>query len=290
MCAISPVFAILSASQFERYEKKPNPWAYLSSNPPKGHEIKSRWAELLPELEREQNRLLKDFEEWHSDFCGLFQNVTKDEDRQLQKLYLDMDSWIKYRQVSGLPKSVDEAIKSFTAICDQFSNFLDKIEPANKFRSILVVDTSAIINCPDISQISTSLNLSGAIFVIPSTTISELDNLKTMKRDDEFRQRLKAAIHYLEETMANGDDPEGVQLADGSILKMLAVEPDFSKLPEWLDPEINDDRILAAAIELQIGNPVSFIAILTNDINMKNKANLAGIPVKKVPDLFEAAA
>ncbi len=92
----SRFIAILRASQLERYLKEPNPFAYLGTNPPKGPEIKYRCAKLPPELEREQNQVLKDFEEWYIDFCRLFQNATKDEEKQIKKLYLDMDSWIKY--------------------------------------------------------------------------------------------------------------------------------------------------------------------------------------------------
>ena len=281
--------AILQASQLEGYLKKPNPFAYFGTNPPKGTEIKYRWAKLPAELEREQNQVLKDFEEWHSDFCRLFQNATKDEEMQLKKLYLDMDSWIKYRIVSGIPRSADEAVALFGGTCDQFSKFLDNIEPTGNSDTILVVDTSAIIDCPDISRMISTLDTIGATLIIPSTTISELDSLKTGKRDESFRKRLTAAIRTLNEMITKGNVLDGIPLPNGSILKMLAAEPDFSNLPKWLDPSINDDRILAAAIELQRKHPLSSVAVLANDINMQNKARLAGIPTMRVPHLFDDA-
>ncbi|HJZ04409.1 MAG TPA: PIN domain-containing protein [Patescibacteria group bacterium] len=281
--------AILRASKLEGYLNKPNPLAYFSTNPPKGPEIKYRWAKLPPEIEREQNRVLKDFEEWHSEFCRLFQNATKDEEMQLKELYLNMDLWIRYRMVSGMPRSTDEAVALFGETCDQFSKLLDNIEPTGNSDTILVVDTSAIIDCPDISRMTITLNTVGATLIIPSTTISELDHLKSGKRDENFRKRLTAAIRTLNETIAKGNVLEGIPLPNGSILKMLAAEPDFSNLPKWLDPSINDDRILAAAIEMQRKHPHSSVAVLANDINMQNKAKLAGIPTKRVPDLFDDA-
>lgn len=67
---------ILQSSRLERYVRQSNPWASLGSNPPKPPETKLRWVQLPPDLEREQNQILKDFEEWHIDFIQLFSNVT----------------------------------------------------------------------------------------------------------------------------------------------------------------------------------------------------------------------
>ncbi|MFH1908824.1 MAG: PIN domain-containing protein [Chloroflexota bacterium] len=233
---------------------------------------------------------MRDFEEWYTDFVGLFPNPTRDEDVQLKRLYFEMDSWIKYRKDKEIPDSVNTATALFGATCEKFIDMLNQLTPSGGASSILVIDTSAIIDCPDVSQMSILLNMSGATFIFPSTTISELDDLKKGRRDENFRRRLTAAISNLNEIMTKGNVLEGIALPNNIIVKMLAVEPDFSRLPKWLDPQINDDRILASAIELQRSNPNSSIAILANDINMQNKATLAGMPVMKVPDSFETAA
>lgn len=291
LCQIQERFdAILQSSRLERYARQPNPFAYLGSNPPKGPRIELRWVKLSPKLEREQNQTLRDFEEWYTDFVGLFPNPTRDEDVQLKRLYFEMDSWIKYRKDKEIPDSVNTATALFGATCEKFIDMLNQLTPSGGASSILVIDTSAIIDCPDVSQMSILLNMSGATFIFPSTTISELDDLKKGRRDENFRRRLTAAISNLNEIMTKGNVLEGIALPNNIIVKMLAVEPDFSRLPKWLDPQINDDRILASAIELQRSNPNSSIAILANDINMQNKATLAGMPVMKVPDSFETAA
>jgi hypothetical protein len=285
---------ILQSSQLERYVRQSNPFASISalgSNHPKSPEIKLRWIQLPPELEREQNQILKDFEEWHADFIRLFSNATRDEANQLKQLYLEMDTWIKYRSgFKGVPDSPKNAIALFEATCAKFISFLDQFPSASDTSVIFVIDTSAIIDCPDVSQISRLINAVKATFIFPSTTISELDDLKTGKRDENFRRRLKTAINHLSEMMTMGNIREGIELSNGIIVKMLATEPNFSNLPKWLDPSINDDRIVASAIELQRSNPKSSIAILANDLNMQNKGGLAGIPVMKVPVQLEDAA
>ncbi len=282
--------SILRSSRLERYTPQSNPWASVFSDTPRASQIELRWSKLPPGLEREQNQILRDFEGWHSDFIELFSNATRDEDSQLKMLYLEMDSWLKYRLYREVPDSINTAIALFEATCDKFISFLDQLTPSSEANRIFVIDTSAIIDCPNVSQISASLNISGAIFIFPSTTISELDDLKTGKRNDSFRRRLTTAINHLSEITTMGDVLSGVVLGNGILVKMLATEPDFSKLPTWLDRSINDDRIVASAIELQRINPKSTITILANDINMQNKASLAGLPVMKVPAQDEDTA
>jgi len=278
---------VLQSSNIESYEKKINPYMSVGSDPPKGPEIRFRWAQLKPESEREQNRIIRDFDNWHSDFCNLFQDITREEDMELKRLYLEIDSWVKYRKSSGQPRSVNEAINGFNEICDRFNDLLEGVKPSSESETIFIVDTSAILDCPDIKKLSTYLNLSRTTIVVPPTTIKELDELKTGRRDKKFRSRLTAAIRNLNELRSMGNVLEGIQITNDSIIKMLAIEPDFTNLPNWLDPDTNDDRIIAAAIELQRDNPSSYVTVLANDINMNNKALLAGIPVMDIPDLFD---
>jgi hypothetical protein len=229
---------ILQSSKLEQYvhPSLSSPWASLGSNRPQKPNIGLRWASLSPELEREQNQILKDFEEWHIDFIGLFSNATRDEDKQLKMLYLEMDSWLKNRKWRELPNSINNAIALFEATCDKFIGFLDQVTPSTEAHLVFIIDTSAILDCPDILQMSRFINVTTATFVFPSTTISELDDLKTGKRDENFRRRLTAAINHLSETMDKGDVLEGIGLSGGVLVKMLAAEPDFSNLPKWLDP------------------------------------------------------
>ena len=73
-------------------------------------------------MEREQNQILKDFQGWNSDFMGLFLNATQDENSDLQVLYFEMDSWIRYRQYRGVPDSSNTAIALFNKTCEKFIN------------------------------------------------------------------------------------------------------------------------------------------------------------------------
>ena len=45
----------------------------------------------------------------------------------------------------------------------------------------------------------------------------------------------------------------------------------------WLDPEIDDDRIIASILEIQAKYPGGNVALVTGDINLMNKADTARI-------------
>ena len=45
----------------------------------------------------------------------------------------------------------------------------------------------------------------------------------------------------------------------------------------WLDPTIDDDRIIASVLEVQAANPSDQVVLVTGDINLLNKAEAACI-------------
>ena len=274
---------VLRASQLDGYVPQSNPLSSVFGDQPPRRQIKYRWLKAPVEVEREQNQIHRDFEVWHSDFIALFPNATQDESNRLKALYLEMDSWLKNRHSGAVPNSTLNAEKAFRETCLKLVAFLGQAQSMSKNAPVYIIDTSALIDYPDIESMAVELDIHNADFVIPTTTISELDNLKTGKRNEEFRSKLTAAIKYINDLTSRGDVLEGISGAHGLKIKMLAKEPDFSQLPNWLDPSNKDDRIVASAIELQRLSPASTITIVANDINMQNKAKLASINVLHSP-------
>ena len=66
---------------------------------------------------------------------------------------------------------------------------------------------------------------------------------------------------------------------------MIATEPNFNKTLGWIDSENNDDRIIANALELQINNPSDNLILVTTDINLQNKAQMANLTVYDIDEL-----
>lgn len=77
---------------------------------------------------------------------------------------------------------------------------------------------------------------------------------------------------------------KGVTLQKGkSDLVAIPSEPVFTNAPKWLDPSENDDRILCTVINLIRQHPKCVVALVTNDTNMRNKADMARIDCLETP-------
>jgi predicted ribonuclease YlaK len=61
-------------------------------------------------------------------------------------------------------------------------------------------------------------------------------------------------------------------------------EVDARSVLQWLDPDVPDDRIIAAALRLQSNHPAGLVILLvTTDINLQNKADAVGLPYAEPP-------
>jgi predicted ribonuclease YlaK len=64
----------------------------------------------------------------------------------------------------------------------------------------------------------------------------------------------------------------------------LAVEPDADHVLPWLDLSNEDDRILAAFVDVMRQHPRSPVVLVTRDINLQNKAEYAALAFVEPPD------
>ena len=123
--------------------------------------------------------------------------------------------------------------------------------------------------------------------ILTPTVLSEHDKLKIAHRLESVREKAEGLIRQIKGYRGRGKLNNGVPLVNGvSTLKSIAVEPNFNKTLSWLDPSNDDDRILASFIEVMKIYPNSPVIIVTNDINMQNKAEFAGIPFVEPPELI----
>lgn len=59
----------------------------------------------------------------------------------------------------------------------------------------------------------------------------------------------------------------------------------MAELPNWLDPYSKDDRLIGSCLELQFQNTAVNVMIVTGDINLQNKAEMALLPFCEPPSL-----
>ena len=74
-----------------------------------------------------------------------------------------------------------------------------------------------------------------------------------------------------------------VVVQDRVALRSIANEPNMDQSLSWLDSTNADDRFLASAIDVMRVDLATPAFIVTSDINLQNKAAMAGLPFREVP-------
>ena len=131
----------------------------------------------------------------------------------------------------------------------------DKLAPVENGRRVVVFDTSALMESPELLQDLRSDDIP----VVPHRVLSELDGLKASE-DDTRSVKARAAIRQLDATSSR-----------------IRHETEYAALlpPEW-EAKQPDHAILSTALFFRL-NEVLFVS---NDINLRNKAQSLGIPTQ----------
>lgn len=205
---------------------------------------------------------------------------------ELSKATTQILSWIEKKKGAPGP-NVKSSIKMFDDELSKYLNVISLLDSANKSKDfILVLDTNALLNHPELSDYSTKFQHNINI-LIPPTVISELDKLKVFHRNEEVRNKAKSIISRLKGYRNQGDVIiEGVQISKSIRLKMLAIEPNFNKTLSWLDATNLDDRIIVTLLDIETHNLSSEVLFITSDLNLQNKATLAGINFRDIDEIF----
>ena len=121
-----------------------------------------------------------------------------------------------------------------------------------------------------------------AHIVIPETVLSELDKLKTARIDPDLRYRGREVSRLIFELAQGQSLIEGVDLGNGSSLRVAQLEYGSNQLPEGFTTKSADERILATAYLTQraLKKDEEFV-LITNDLNMLLKAQTLGLAVEQ---------
>jgi rRNA-processing protein FCF1 len=231
-----------------------------------------------------QLKLLRSYSSWFERFQMLFHNSPEEIQRQIGETHKNVKEWIEKKDGWNVPRTIDEAKQSFREELQEFYTLLQIFQPSDKTEIILVPDTNALITCPDVASYAAAIGRADYTVVILPTVLSELDKLKIIHRSDDFRKKVQSVITRLKGLRQQGSMHEGVIVNKVVTVKMVAQEPDFKRTLSWLDPTNNDDRIIAATLEVQVEEPSNIVVLVTADINHQNKAEMANIPFVEPPE------
>lgn len=237
------------------------------------------WGKLTDNQKQVQMSLKKDFMEWIEHLNLLFLDASESTHYKIDETQKFILRWIEQEHGDW---SVSSTVKNnIMKLREEFKILYDLIkilENKEVDELIVIPDTNSLIICHDFKDYKGIVEKDKFILILIPTVLEELDKLKIVHRERDFRDKINSIIRRIKGLRQQGSLIKGVTVDRTITVKMIAVEPNFEHTLSWLDPSNNDDRIIANTLELQRGYPSSKVLLVTNDINLQNKAEMAKIP------------
>lgn len=235
------------------------------------------WGDPSAEQFNTQLAIKRDYDEWFEVFRSVLTKATDELNRKIQKADQQMRMWIELHSNWSLQSDPASNEKNLRDDVEHFMEILAIIEASGPTPPVVIPDTNAIIANPDPTQYRIISGDHGFIFLLLPTVLAELDELKNSHRNTDFREKVQKVIKRIKGWRNQGTLRNGVTV-DGTItVRAVAIEPDMQNTLTWLDRENRDDRIIASVLEVQSSYPNARVVLVTGDINLSNKADLARI-------------
>lgn len=244
-----------------------------------------RWGWRPDErLVSDRTQLLADLEEWFPLFRLLHRSALPETTRRIDDAIGLLRRWLA-REVGdhSVPPTVDRA-QQMTAVTFEDLRALVALANRGPGGLLVVPDTNALIRCPDVANYGAVLGTEKFSVVLVTTVLAELDDLKDRGRSPEVRNAAGAAVRRIKGLRDRGTLHTGVPVAGKTTLRAEHREVRPRDVLDWLHPNVPDDQILAAALDLQARHPSTTVTLVTADINLQNKADVVGVPFADVPD------
>src|SRR5690625_986556 len=224
-----------------------------------------------------QSKILSDYNKTHSIIEILLQEQPKDVKRELKDATKRVVSILE--QENTWIKNTNEAFEKLQESMGKEADLLNGIYDYSNGKYTIIPDTNILLSNPNLVEWNFE-QFEDFCLVLTPTVLSELDHLKINYRVETVREKSKKIIRQIKEFRRRGKLTEGVTMVKGkSEVLAVATEPDFSSTLDWLDSENNDDRLIASTLEIMRRHPQSPVVLMTGDINLQNKAELAQIPI-----------
>jgi len=246
------------------------------------------WDPLGDEGRRIQAKALEEYRTFHSTLTVLLREQPEDTLSKLSRADRAVLGFIEQKETLFKKDAgyyFSEAEKALQAQAD----LLERLYGSADRQVLVVPDTNALIFNPVLQNWRFD-GIPKFAIVFTAPVLSELDGLKINHRNDAVRRKAESVINQLKEfrrrALAVGEKlGDGAELVSGvSRVMSTATEPRMEHSLQWLDPANIDDRLLASSIEVMRRNARSPVFLVTRDINLQNKADLARVPFLEPPD------
>ena len=235
------------------------------------------WGKASAEQLKAQLAIKRDYEEWFEVFRSVFRTATDDLNKRIEEADQRFREWIELKSNWKLRPDPFFNEKNLREDAARFAKILEIIEVDGASETILIPDTNTIAGEPDPIRYRTIVGDDNFVFLLLPTVLAELDTLKNTYRNPDFRKKVNKAITRVKGWRNQGSLRDGVTVSRTITVKAIASEPDMQHSIAWLDKENRDDRIIAAVLEAQSAYPTARVVLVTGDINLLNKADVARI-------------
>lgn len=235
------------------------------------------WGNASSKQLKDQLAIKRDYEEWFEILQSVFAKATDDLTRRIQKADGQLRQWIELSSnwsISYDRTTTEEKLRTDTEL---FSELLAVLDPNGSAEVILVPDTNAIVGQPDPIEYKTIASDDTFVFLLLPTVLAELDTLKINHRNPDFRKKVNKVVTRIKGWRNQGSLLDGVTVDRTITIRAVARDPDVKNTLTWLDENNQDDRIIASVLEMQSTYPNARVVLVTGDINLSNKAELARI-------------
>lgn len=221
-----------------------------------------------------QDRILKDFNIQFNIIEALIIDSAEQHKREInenKKLILrfilqDHRTW---------ERNIDQAIDTLKKCFNKIMQVLNQLYPYNDPTPIVIPDTNALYYNTEIEKWEFSDFKKFTIALTPSV-LKDLDKHKIEHKNESVRLKAIKLINMIKEYRRRGKLTDGVIIRKNLVdLRSIAIEPDFGKTLKWLDEKNEDDRLIAEALEIMRSNCSRPAYIVTADINLQNKCEVA---------------
>lgn len=240
------------------------------------------WFPLKEEGLQIQSKVLEDYRRFFAIVRSLLREQPKKALNTLDESDKLLNQVIEQHDVTHMGNTEEAFLRAGQSL-NAILTLLNGLYDSSSGSAVYVPDTNALLYNPNIENWR-FVDTPQFTLVLTPTVLSELDQLKVNHRVEDVRKKADGLINRIKEYRRRGRLTDGVTIVRNTIdVIALAVEPEVSNTLPWLDKDNNDDRILAATIEIMRMRPRSAVVLVTRDINMQNKAEFARMPFIEPP-------
>ena len=235
------------------------------------------WGQASPEQLNAQLAIKRDYEVWFEIFRSAFRTATNDLNRRIEEADQQFRVWIELSQNWSISPDRTANEKQLRDDAERFVKILAILEVDGAIETILIPDTNTVADEPDPTQYKDIAGDDSFVFLLLPTVLAELDTMKNSHRNPDFRGKVKKAITRIKGWRNQGSLLDGVTVSRTITVRAIANEPDMQCTLTWLDEHNRDDRIIATILEVQAAHPAARVVLITGDVNLLNKADVAQI-------------